>query len=228
MSDESTLTAFRLADSFLPVGSYTASYGLEQFVQANDITGAEDLESLLETYLQRMIGPGDLVVLRATHAAANDGDIDGVCAADRRLEATTLAAELRESAVRTGDRLLSLETDLREDTLLTAYAERVPEDAPGMYPSVVGVVTGREGVPVRDACLVHCHSFVTGLLGVAQRLLSLGHTDAQRILTSVQSTIETVVEDSANRTLDELTPFAPLVDIASANHERADRRLFMS
>lgn len=228
MSDETTLTSFRLADSFLPVGSYTASYGVEQFVHANDVTNGDDLEALLETYLRNLLGPGELVVLRTAHAAAREGDLDGVCEADCRLAATTLAAEFRESATRTGDRLLSLETDLRDDDLLDAYADRVPEDAPGMYPAVVGAVTGRVGVPVHDACLLHCHSFVTGLLGVAQRLLSLGHTDAQRILTTLQPTMVAAVADSSDRSLDELTPFAPLVDVAAADHERAERRLFMS
>ncbi len=33
MSDAAALESFRLADSFLPVGTYTVSYGLEQFIQ---------------------------------------------------------------------------------------------------------------------------------------------------------------------------------------------------
>jgi urease accessory protein len=228
MSDETMLTSFRLADSFLPVGSYTASYGLEQFIQADDVTDADDLENLLETYLRSLLGPGELVVLRTAHAAASEGDLDGVCEADNRLAATTLAAEFRESATQTGDRLLSLETELRDDDLLDAYADRVSADAPGMYPAVVGAVTGRVGVPIHDACLLHCHSFVTGLLGVAQRLLSLGYTDAQRILTTLQPTMAAAVADSGDRSLEELTPFAPLIDVAAADHERAERRLFMS
>ena len=228
MSDEPVLTSFRLADSFLPVGSYTASYGLEQFIQANDITDVDELEALLETYLRSLLGPGELVVLRVAHTAAREGDLDGVCKADRRLAATTLAAEFRESATRTGNRLLSLETDLRDDDLLDAYADRVSEDTPGMHPAVMGAVAGRRGVPSHEACLCHCHSFVTGLLGVAQRLLSLGHTDAQRILTTLQPTMTAAVADSADRSLDELTPFAPLIDVAAADHERAERRLFMS
>ena len=228
MSDTTILTSFRLADSFLPVGSYTASYGLEQFIQANDVTDMDDLEALLKTYLRSLLGPSELVVLRVAHAAASEGDLDGVCEADRRLAATTLAAEFRESATSTGDRLLSLETDLRDDNLLDAYSDRVPEGTPGMHSAVVGAVTGRVDVPIHEVCLLHCHSFITGLLGVAQRLLSLGHTDAQRILTTLQPTMTAAVTDSADRSLDELTPFAPLVDLAAADHERAERRLFMS
>lgn len=228
MSDRATLETIRLADSFLPVGSYTASYGLEQLVQSGRIDDTDDLEVLLETYLRRLLAPGELVALRVAHEAASRDDLESVCRADRRLAAITLAAEFRESATRTGDRLLSLETELRDDDLLVAYADRVPGDAPGMYPVVVGATTGRSAVSVRDACLLHCQSGVTELLGAAQRLLSLGHTDVQRILDALQPTMVAAVEGSAGRDLDEMTPFAPLIDVAAAEHERAERRLFVS
>jgi len=229
MTDAATLESFRLADSFLPVGTYTVSYGLEQFIQDDRVKDAADLEALLSTYLRRQVGPAELVALRAAHAAATDGDLDGVCRADRRLSAVTLAAEFRESAQQSGDRLLSLQTELRESALLDRYAERVDaDDAPGNYAVVLGVATGLAGVPVREACLLCCHGFVTGLLGAAQRLLSLGHTDAQRILNDLRPVMTAAVEDSADRGLDEMTPFAPLVDVLAADHERAERRLFAS
>jgi len=229
MSDAAALESFRLADSFLPVGTYTVSYGLEQFIQDDRVEDAADLEVLLSTYLRRQVGPAELVALRAAHAAATEGDLDAVCRADRRLSAVTLAAEFRESAQQSGDRLLSLQTELREEALLDRYAERVDADeAPGNYAVVLGVATGLAGVPVREACLLCCHGFVTGLLGAAQRLLSLGHTDAQRILDDLQPVMTAAVDDSADRGIDEMTPFAPLIDVLAAEHERAERRLFAS
>ncbi len=229
MSDDAALAAFRLADSFLPVGTYTASYGLEQFAADDRVVDADDLDSLLETYLRRQIGPADLVALRAAHAGARDGDLDAVCAADRRLAAVTLAAEFRESAEQSGQRLLSLQSDLRDDELLAGYAERVDSGAaPGNYAVVLGLTAGLAGIGERRACLLCCHGFATGLLGAAQRLLSLGHTDAQRILDGLRPVMTDVVDDSADRSLDGMTPFAPLVDVLAAEHERAQRRLFAS
>jgi urease accessory protein len=202
VSDAATLESFRLADSFLPVGTYTVSYGLEQFIQDDRVEDAADLQALLSTYLRQQVGPAELIALRAAHAAATEGDLDAVCRADRRLSAVTLAAEFRESAQQSGDRLLSLQTDLRDEALLD--------------------------LAVREACLLCCHGFVTGLLGAAQRLLSLGHTDAQRILDDLQSVITAAVDESADREIDEMAPFAPLVDVLAAEHERAERRLFAS
>jgi urease accessory protein len=229
MNDDARLEAFRLADSFLPVGTYAVSYGLEQFVAEDRVTDASDLRALLSAYLRRQVGPADLVALRAAHAGVGRGSVDAVCEADRRLAAVTLAAELRESARHTGGRLLSLQCDLRDDDRLDRYAARVDDDAtPGNYPVVLGAATGVAGVDEREACLLCCHGVATGLLGAAQRLLSVGHADAQRILDDLRPAMVDAVDDSAGRTPAEMAPFAPLVDALSARHERADRRLFES
>ncbi|AHG02638.1 urease accessory protein UreF [Halobacterium sp. DL1] len=228
MSDDAALEAFRLADSFLPVGTNSVSYGLEQFVADDRVADADDVEALLATHLRRLFGPGELVALRAAHASALDEDLEGVCEADRRLAAVTLPAEFRESAAHAGARLLDVQREVRDDAFLAAYAERVPGEAPGFHAVVLGATAARADISEREACLVCCHGFVTGLLGAAQRLLSLGHSDVQRVLADLQSTIADAVEDSADRSLAELTPFAPLVDVLAADHERADRRLFLS
>lgn len=229
MSDDATLAAFRLADTALPVGTDSVSYGLEQFVASDRVGDIDDLQALLETYLRRQLGPGELVALRAAHSAGRDGGLDGVLDADRRLTAVTLSAEFRESAKRTGERLLRLQRDLRSDDLLDDYAAAVDDgEADANYPVVLGAVAGREGVPVREACLLACHEVVSALLGAAQRLLRLGSTDVQRVLDELRPVMVEAVEDSADRSLDAMTPFAPLIDVASAEHERADRRLFVS
>ncbi|MDG5778069.1 urease accessory UreF family protein [Haloarculaceae archaeon H-GB2-1] len=229
MTDEAALASFRLADSFLPVGTYSVSYGLEQFVQSGRVEDAADLTALLETYLRRQLETASLVALRAAHDAAAGDDLDAVCEADRRLLAVTLAAEFRADATRAGDRLLTLQRDLETDPFLEAYADRVADDtAPGTHSAVLGAVAARAGVSERRACLVCCHGFVTDLLGAAQRLLAFGHTDAQRVLTDLQPVIVDAVEGSADCSLDDLIAFTPLVDLVSAEHERADRRLFSS
>jgi urease accessory protein len=224
-----TLTLCRLADSFLPVGAYTASYGLEQFVADDQVTDAEDLQALLSTYLRGQVGPSDVVVLAHAHRAAAEGDLPALLAADRRLTAVTMVPEFRGSSTTAGDRLLDIESRVRDDPFVGRYAARIEEGAaPGNYVVAFAAVAARDGVDVRDCALAHGHAFVTGLLGAAQRLLSLGHTEAQAILVDLQPTIEGVVDDHLDRSLDAIEPFAPGIDLAGMAHERADRRLFVS
>jgi urease accessory protein len=229
MGEDATLEAFRLADSFLPVGTNSISSGIEQFVQEGRIEDLDDLRAVLETYLRNQVGTADLVALRAAHEAARDDDVAAVSAADRRLTAVTLPAEFREAASHSGARLLSLQCDLRPDPVLDAYAAAVDDGtAPGNHPVVLGAVAGRTGIGERKACLVYCHGFLTGLLGAAQRLLSVGHTGVQRTLDGLGPIIREAVDGSDARTLDDMMSFTPVADVLSAEHERADRRLFLS
>jgi urease accessory protein len=229
VTDEATLATFRLVDSFLPVGTDSVSYGLEQFVAADRVTDADDLRSLIETYLRDQHARADLIALRTAHAATADGDLEGVRRADRRLVAVTLPAEFRESSTRTGGRLLALQRELQDDAFLERYDSAVADDdAPGTYPVVLGVTTSSVGISVREACLLACHEFVTAQLAAAQRLLQLGHTEVQVVLDDVQPAMVEAVAASAGRPIDSMDTFTPLVELLAAEHERANRRLFVS
>jgi len=224
----SFLAGLRLGDSFLPSGTFTASYGLEEFVQRDRVTTAEELQALLEQYLHQRVGPAELVAVGNAHAAGRAGELEMVEAVDDRLDAATLAMESRESSRRSGRQLLELACDLEPSGVVSRYAERVEAGAPGSYPVVLALFAERSGLSAVQSCLVHGYGFLTGLLGAAQRLLRLGHTAVQRVLEALLEELLTVTERYADEPLEAVQSFAPLIDIHGMSHERADRRLFTS
>ena len=240
MSDAAStgfLTALRLSDSMLPVGTYTASYGVEQYLNDGYIETADELGELIEGYLRGVVGPAEIVALGHAHRSAAAGDIDGILAADERLGAATLPAEFRESSEKAGEKLLSLlveiddgpfaETEL--DGIIAAYTEAVEDGSTaGHYPVVLGMVCQQSGVDCREAALVSAYSTVTGLLGAAQRLGRFGHTDIQAQLSGLFPAIDEICEQYHDAELQAMCSFAPLADVMGMTHERADRRLFMS
>ncbi|MFT4945917.1 MAG: urease accessory protein [Natronomonas sp.] len=238
MSDRSLLMSLRLADSFLPVGTYTSSYGIEQYVNEGRIETAEQLGELIGAYLERIVGPADLVALGNAHAATAGSDYERLATVDERLQAATLPAEFRESSSKAGSQLLDLllETDEGlldgdDETAAVAldYAESVTDgETPGMYPIALGVVAQRSGITRQDACLLNAYAFSTELLGAAQRLGAFGHTAIQRQLAEVLPVIEAVCAEYADAELAALSSFGPLAEITGMHHERAERRLFMS
>ena len=263
------LTALRLSDSFLPVGGYTASYGLEQYINEDRIEDGDDLRELIAAYLRRLVGPCETVAVANAHAASGDGDLEALLSVDERLHAVTMPAEFRESSTKAGAKLceLLLETEggaavassaasvaadggdgsdgsdgsdatdagARSDggtanhDLERAFVDAVETDAtPGHYPVVFGVVAQRRGLSRLEACLSHAYSFVTGLLGAAQRLGRFGHTEIQRVLEELRPTIRVVCERHVDDDAAAMVSFAPLAEIMGMRHERAGRRLFMS
>lgn len=223
------LAAFRFADSFLPVGTHTASYGLEQFAAEATIPDRAALETLLTDYLERQVGPGEVVVAGAAHGAAAEGDVSGVAAADRRLHETTLLAEFRESATRSGRQFLDLLVETDPDPVVADYRAAVVDgDAPGSYPAVLGLACARSAVPRAATGFVCCHSFLVDALGAVQRVKPFSHVELQGVLAELAPVAEAVTAEYVEASLDSVRPFAPRIDLASTAHERAERRLFRS
>lgn len=230
------LTALRLSDSFLPVGGYTASYGLEQYINEDRVADGDDLRELIAAYLRRLVGPCETVAVANAHAAAGDGNLERLLAVDERLHAVTMPAEFRESSTKAGTKLcellLAAEPGADDDegrSLETAFVDAIETDGtPGHYPVVFGVVARRRGLSRLEACLAHAYSFVTGLLGAAQRLGRFGHTEIQAVLEDLRPTITAVCERHVDDDPSAMVSFASLAEIMGMRHERAGRRLFMS
>jgi len=250
-SSAALLTAMRLTDSMLPVGTYTASYGVEQYLNEGEIETAAELGDLLAGYLRGVIGPAEIVALGHAHRSAAAGNLDGIVAADERLGAATLPAEFRDSSTKAGRKLLDLlaETDgepaddtgegvaTGADPLFGAAGDGTVNEfaaacedgrADGHYPVVLGVVCQRAGLSAREAALANAYGSVSGLLAAAQRLGRFGHTAIQSQLSALFPVIEEVSDRYHDAELDAMCSFAPLADVMGMAHERADRRLFMS
>lgn len=228
----SFLTALRLADSFLPVGGYTASYGLEQYINEDRIEDGDGLRDLLAAYLRRVVGPCETVAVANAHAARTDGDLERLLAVDERLHAVTMPREFRESSTKAGAKLCELLVageNVETSSSGGGVADAIERDStPGHYPVVFGVVAADRGLSRLEACLAHAYSFVTGLLGAAQRLGRFGHTEIQAVLESVQPVVTEACERYVDADVTTMTSFAPLAEIMGMRHERAGRRLFMS
>lgn len=130
-SSAALLTAMRLSDSMLPVGTYTASYGVEQYLNEDEIETADELGELLGGYLRGVIGPAETVALGHAHRSAAAGDLDGVLAADERLGAATLPAEFRDSSTKAGRKLLELLAETDGDPVDDGGGGAPPRDGGG-------------------------------------------------------------------------------------------------
>lgn len=225
----SLLVAMQFADSFLPAGSFTTSYAVEAFVAGADVEDVDDLTELLETYIHQQIGPCEMVAVSAAHEAATAGDIDRLVEIDEKLTAVQLPEEFRRSSTKTGTQLLTLATETEPDEVLTAYDCRVTNgETPGNYAVVLGAIGACTGMSARQTAIAQGYAFIRDLLGAAQRVLRLGHTAVQQALTTLRPALIDAWNTNQDRPVSEMTTFAPRIDIASMEHERADRRLFLS
>jgi urease accessory protein len=233
------LQAMTYADSAYPSGRYTLSHGLEGLVQAGR---ADDVTALLLDHLRHTAAPGDGVATAAA-AGAGEGDLDMLVTLDHELSATKVTHELRRASTRVGRQMLQVTTDVetrlgqtRPDPLLSYAAAVAAKETPGNQAVVAGLVHSSHNLTPAGAVATELTGLAVGWAGAALRLRRCDHIDAQVTVTAAHPVIAELAEECVRvagdlRASGEwrlLGRASPGSDLASAAHETAPARLFMS
>ena len=222
------LVSLQLSDSAFPSGFYTMSHGLEGFSQAR-LVDRGDVEGLLTGLLLHSVGPGDATALARAHDAAVDADWDRVQEVDQMLFASKLNAEMRKASVRSGHQVTDLAREALGGPGLDEWGRRIAaKQTPGCQPVATAVAYAATGVGVEQAVASDLFAFAVSFVGAALRLRLTDHRHAQVVLHAVGPVIADVTADAVARDLTDLGGCVPLADVMSAQHERAEARLFAS
>ncbi len=223
------LTLIQLADSFFPSGSYTLSHGLESLIQQGKIEQPEDIASFIQVLLRYKISTCDLVALIHAYDASAANDPEEIKNIAAQLYALTLIETTRKTQIQSGRALLMVaQSTWKHPRLETLDRERALNQFYSLHPVVFGVVGNIAGLNTTDTALAFLHGFVTGVLGAAIRLGSLGHLQAQQILLQLAPDIETAYHTASPMDLDEMWSCTPTIDLAQMHHSRLSGRLFAS
>lgn len=221
------LSMLQLADSFFPAGTYTMSNGLEALSKRKKMT-AEELQELIETHLERQVGPADCCALGSAYECAAKSDAAGVLAADSALYSVKLVEEVRNASARSGANLIRCVAAFSDNKVLAEYDKAVAEkQASGMYPVALAVACTALGIQKKQAGMMFLYSFCVGMVGAALRLGIIDHVSAQKILHRLQPAIERAAEN-VDRPLEQMWQFAPGIDVTQLEHERLDSKMFIT
>ncbi len=228
---EGWLDLFQLADSALPVGSQSHSFGLETLI-AEGTLDAQSLASFLPDYLTE-VGVMEAVFWRGAYAIGaqwREGSIDPWLLLNRRLSALRLARESRAASAALGRRFLALVADVtQQPTLTLALQATRTASVECHHVAAFGLTSGVLALPQEGALLAYLHQTVVGLLAACQKLLPIGQSELARLRWRLKETLAVVVEHS--RTMDwQTTPpcVTPSLEVASMRHPGLPVRLFIS
>jgi urease accessory protein len=76
--------------------------------------------------------------------------------------------------------------------------------------------------------LAFAYGTAAGLVSSAMKLLPLGQTRAQDLLSRLGASMPDLARSADGKDLDELGSFLPLLDVAAMRHETGAPRLFIS
>ncbi len=224
------LQLLQLADSALPIGAAAHSFGLETLVADGFLTPDCLLEFFGGWLLQ--LGTLDGAFCRTAHrlAAKKGEDFRGAwLELNRLVSARRPARESRTASATLGRRFLQLVQRLVDHQVLTeAWATSSESSVEIHHAPAFGLTAGALGWNEDDAALAYLQQSLMGAVSACQRLMPLGQSGASALLWDLQETIFEAAKASSAVDLDEISSFAPLLDLASMRHPILSTRLFIS
>lgn len=218
----------QFGDSMFPIGGFAFSSGLESAIQKGVVSDARTLEAFARTAVEQA-ARGDGIALLWAHRAAAAGDLVELVRIDERVYARKLASETRTMSVRMGKKFAELAAGVTGAPLLEVWRERIDTGAtPGCHPVALAVGLAAQGLPARDAFVVHHYGVAATILSAALRLMRIGHVETQQMLYRLQARVDEAYEIAARSRLSDMAGFAPLTEILAAAHVKAHVRLFMN
>ena len=216
-------------DSFYPTGSYAHSFGLEGLVQQGAIRDRETLRVFILRCAVPALRHTELPI--AAHAwrafAEQDWKLIGeLCELSSSLKTSREARSASESI---GRQRAELAANLRDSPLACEFLRRATESN---WPCVAPVAAALEGAtlnaPLEGVLVGIYYSNIATLLSAAMKILRLGQNGSQALLTEALMSAPKMIATAADTPIDQIGWFNPWLDIASARHETADSRMFIS
>jgi len=218
---EEVLNLIRISDTFFPLGSFTVSQGMEQFV-ADNLFRKDRTGDLLAAYIKKVWKPFDYQIFCHAFAAARDNDLDRLIALDELCYAAKIAEESRTAMEKMGRNLavvMEFEKNSTGDTFKSLIGER---KARGMYPVMLALASHALGLGEQGGIsLIYVN--MTEVVASLVRMAEIDYLQAQDVMRDGIRGLNLtagILPDSAQS--------FPLLDIAAMRHETNNHRMFIS
>lgn len=210
--DPALLTLTQWFSPSYPVGAFSYSHGLEWAVEAGDVTDADRFHRWLSDILTYGAGRNDAILLAAAYRCKT---------ADGWQDVNDLALALTPSKERL------METKLQGQAFASTTSDIWQLDLDDLtYPVAVGAAAQTLRLPLEPTLALYLQAFASNLTSAAMRLVPLGQTEGQAVLTAMASVCKNIAENAQLQTIDDLGACTFLADIASMKHETQYTRLF--
>ena len=221
MLSESQLRLMQLISPTLPIGSFAYSQGLEYAVEAGWVNNEEQTRQWIRGQIKNTLSSLDIPVMQRIYYAWQTNDHETVIYWNKWLLAAREAKELHDEDTQLGKALLRLVKGL-------SIIFPISEEVEWTYAAVFSYLAVEWDIPFVEAANGFLWAWSENQVAAAIKVVPLGQTAGQCILSDVLKDIPGAVEKSLACDDDDIGMLAPGVAIASALHETQYSRLFRS
>ncbi len=222
-NDSSLLKLMRLTSPSLPIGGYSYSQGLEFAVSSGWVHDGPSALDWIQSLLKHSLMNLDLPVFVRLYASWKEDNIEEVNYWNNFLIASRDSFELQKEDRQMGKALARLLVDLGLDEAKLFL--RAPY---GCFLTLFSLAAIRWDISLDDAANGFLWMWAENKVLCAMKLIPLGQTDGQKILSAIIDTISQVIDHGLALADEDIGYTAPGQGIASALHETQYTRLFRS
>ncbi len=220
---QSFLNLLQLSSPALPLGAYSYSEGLENLV-INQIQNQEQLYSWLQQEL--IYGAIRLETAIMLRGYRNFNDLEALNYWNNWLTASKETKELRQQSGQMGKSLIKLLTKLTQEQIFSEIEAKLTY--PCNYPLAFGMASAYWQINSEMALLAYLQNWAGNLINAGVKLIPLGQTAGQQILSKINHVILQEYHNILNLQDHDLYSCTLGLGLASMNHEDQYTRLFRS
>lgn len=226
-SEKSFLRMLQSVDAFFPIGAFTLSNGLEDYVLRDRITSSADLKAYMQGFLQ-IFPYNDLGLLALSYENAEEKK--KILELDNLANAMKTSKEVRVGSSRMCSRYLKAREAMQDCSgILQWYQEKIKtREATGFHPIALGIYAEEIGMEEDTLLYMYAYSVLSAIVNNAVKLVPLSQMEGQRILFESMESLEQVVKQVRQIGPKDLGISGSAYEIHCMNHEHLYSRQYMS
>ena len=204
MVELAQLQLWRLLSPMLPIGAYAYSTGLEYAIEAQWLQDAQHVEDWIAGLLTHNYCQSDIPILARCYTAWQQQDMQQLQYWNSMILAMRESAELRLEDIQLGTALAKV---LHEQGI-TAAQPWLKQSKPS-YAAMFALATMSWQIPVQTAALGMAWTWCENQVAAAMKLLPMGQTAGQHMLSHLIAHIPNVVQRGLSVSDDEIGMLSP-------------------
>lgn len=222
-STASSLRLWQLISPALPIGAFAYSQGLEYAVEEGWVKDEASAAQWIIGLTDHSLSSLDVPILARLYKAWKTNNMESLIYWNQYLQASRESNELLTEDRQIGSALKQLLGDLK-----IHQVNDWPESEQPSFATMFALAASHWMVTLNETCQGFLWSWSENQIAAAIKLVPLGQTAGQRILSKVVGEIPKAVDRGLQLTDDEIGMAAHGLGIASALHETQYTRLFRS
>ena len=218
-------------DTLFPSGGYAHSYGLEELVALGRISSGKDLEEFLMTDILPALETLELPYLRFCSEAVSKCELEELISLNEEISAWKLTREIREAGKSQGSQMIRMIREIYQCPVSDEFQKMLSKTGEHCQQiTATALLRNAQEAPLVSSMTAWIYQAVSNFCSASIKLLRLGEVTCQKIIhrSLEKQKIQKVISNSLKVHRGNSGFFNPLLDLASARHELAFSRLFIS